>query len=175
MFKGYVGGRPNTLSPVGDALIAPGLKSSLRTSLTYISSLMGHDFGGVLAVVVEAYQIRCAVAHNGGVVDSEAARRLPKLAKNLGKRILLFWKELLVYLDGIDKIAQQIDLTIPERPLSRTEARWLIQDSIDGNKKISAHEIRHRLANSHGLKSMPSAREISAEFGVPEGAKIVAK
>jgi len=173
VYRGYVGDRPNRLSDVGDALIAPAMKSSLKPVLSYVSSLMGLDFGAPLSVVAEAYQIRCAVAHNGGVVDSETVKKVPRLKKHLGQRILLTWDELQAYLNGIDKVACQIDQAIPQGKLNSIEARWLIQDAVDSGKKLSAFQIRHQLATIHGIKSMPRASEIAAEFQVPLGAPVV--
>lgn len=179
IYKGCVGKKANKLSDVGQALIAPAMKSSLDPVLKYVSSLMGLDFGKFLGVVAEAYQIRCAVAHNGGVVDPETAQKLPKLKKRLGERILLTWDDLQAYLNGIDSIACQIDQVIPEKKLNGIEVRWLIQTAIDNDNdndnkqnKVSAFQIRHLLATVYRIQSMLRASDIASEFGVPIGVPI---
>ncbi len=172
---GYIGKKYNKLNEIGEVIAGPALKSNLHDSLNYVEKLMKISFGETLQKVSEAYQIRCAAAHNGGIIDFETAKKIPKFAKRVGDRILISWNELHIFLDSIYNIAEKIELCIDPRFRKRIEVNWLIQDIIDRKdiivdnkvKEITAGQAKDLLIKNYNYRGAPDKKTISLRFGLP--------
>ncbi len=80
---GYLGSKFDSISDVGEAVIKPSMVSNLYNSLRYAEKLMQINFGQELLFVKEAYQVRCAAAHNGGIIDDETAKKFLHIKEEL--------------------------------------------------------------------------------------------
>ena len=105
------------LNPVGKSLGNPILdRSTVPAMLRYASNLFNIDFGKNAEDWVRLYQLRCEVAHNGGVATPDFFKRIsgmnlktnPKEYEMLG----LTWDELRASMKAADEIAATIDSKI---------------------------------------------------------------
>jgi len=117
--QGYVSNPDATndvfrLNPVGKALGAPILeRSSVPSMIKYAGNLFEIDFGANADNWVKFYQLRCEVAHSGGVAAPEFLKQIsgmnlkanPKEYEMLG----LTWDELRTSMRAADDIAAMID------------------------------------------------------------------
>lgn len=166
IYSGFVGTNKNKLNVAGDALIKPGMVSNLKSSLLYIKSLMDLTIDSAkLENISSAYQIRCAAAHNGGVVDHETIRKLPNLQAQIGQRIYLEWPELQNYLQTIHEVASTVEGAIPVKELREIDANWLLQGLFDTNRNLTAKTARKLLITEYNFHGAPDRAKIAQQFG----------
>ena len=166
---GYVGKKFNELNEVGKTMIKPTLVSNLHESLKYFQHLATLNFGSLMLTIKEAYEIRCAVAHNGGIVDHETARRLPKFNKIIGQRIQINWSELNIYLKAIHDVATKMDECLPVGRIRSIEVNWLLQGLFDLDKNLTAKAARKLLITEYNYpEGVPSAEIIASRFNCPK-------
>ena len=165
----FRGKSANMLSEVGKAIVRPANTGGMKEYLPYVCELVGAKIDADdRKALQEAYQLRCAAAHNGGVVDAETATKVPRLKKLMGVPIRLGWSELNAFLESAFNVAQCIELEIGGRNLRRVEIEWHIQDMIDLDRSVTAIEVRKQLAERHGHQSIPSRDSICRRFGLRE-------
>lgn len=166
---GYVGPRYNKINELGEALAKPAMASNLFSCLKYVEKLTGCAFGTNLTKVKEAYQIRCAAAHNGGIIDHETAKKLPQFSGQIGKRIELEWNALHGYLKSIHAVALKIEESLNANEVRAVEVNWLLQDLFDANGALTARQARKLLKQEYHYQFVPSSTLISQKFGCTNG------
>jgi len=147
--QGHHTEKPRKLTPVGDAIARPVVnRSTIPAMLTFIEELLGIKFGIHLARWKDAYRLRCAAAHNGGVVTSEVRNLCP--GQTIGDNITLDWKRLWDYLASADDIASLIDRTISTDSLRTLELLWFFQE-MQQTKTLPARKPAWSLAHKLGF------------------------
>src|SRR5262249_37511144 len=117
------------LDAVGDAMARPVVGSStVPDMLKYTEGLLGLDLSAHRERWREGYRLRCAAAHNGGVVTTRVQRELPTLELELGAQLVLDWPELLGFLRSADEAAASIDRRVASPEARALEARWLLEE-----------------------------------------------
>lgn len=110
------------LDPVGAAIGAPILnRASLPDPLAYAEHLYGIDLGQPKKDWDHFYKLRCALAHNGGVVTSRTLKEIPSLGLPLNTLIGLSWAELFKALSAADQLVEAIDKSVRCQALKRAE------------------------------------------------------
>lgn len=165
---GYMGPKYNKINEIGEALAKPAMVSNLYNCLKYVEKLLGCTFGTDLNKVKEAYQIRCAAAHNGGIIDHETAKKLPQYNGQIGKRIELEWSVLHEYLKSIHAVALKIEDSLPVAVVKGVEVSWLLQDLFDANPALTAKQARKLLKQEYNYQFVPSPTIIAQKFGCPK-------
>jgi len=123
------GNEPTGLNNIGKAIARPVINSStIPDMLEYIEDLIDVRFGIHLTRWKKAYKLRCAAAHNGGVMTSQQRKKMPDLPVAPGAAITLNWDELKAYLDSAFQMAQMIDERISTRAFHDIEARWVVNE-----------------------------------------------
>lgn len=166
---GYVGQKYNKINKIGEAVAKPALVSNLSNCLKYVQELTGCKFGTDMGKVNEAYQIRCAAAHNGGIIDHETANKLPKYKARIGNRIELDWNELHDYLKSIHAVAIKLEVSLPINNVRAIEVNWLLQDLFDTTPTLTARQARKLMKQAYNYQFVPNANIIAQRFGCRKG------
>lgn len=162
---GHVDIKFNRVTEEGCKKIKNVLVSNLQSSLTRFQQLTDCNVTDQIQIINEAYQIRCAVAHNGGIVDREVSQKLPKYKEMIGKRICLSWQELNVYLMAIYDVATQVDECLPVNQIRSIEVNWLLQDIFDSENGITAKAARTQMISEYNYpEGIPDAKAIATRF-----------
>jgi len=123
------------LSDVGEALGAPILKKdSLPEPLKYAQKLFDVDYGQHLSDWNRAYKLRCAAAHNGGIVEPRTIKEIPDIGIDIGKMIGITWEELRPLLASAEQIATITDQKISSYELLKVEVIKLLTDLKENNQ-----------------------------------------
>lgn len=131
---------PFKLNSIGKALGAQILeKSSLPDPLKYAQDLFDINLKSELPLWKTAYKLRCAAAHNGGVVDEKTKSELSNLNLNLGDQISLNWDDLKSYLKCAHDIAKKIDSRLQSYEIKLIESEKILKEGKD-NKKLPARK-----------------------------------
>jgi hypothetical protein len=110
------------LDAIGEALGSPILdRASLPDPLEYAEKLFDVTLGKARSDWNHFYKLRCALAHNGGVVSARTLREVPSLKLPLNSLIGLSWTELFSALEAADKIVETIDNKLRSKELKRSE------------------------------------------------------
>ena len=161
---------PFTLNSIGKALGAQILeKSSLPEPLKYAQDLFSLSLKNELPLWNTAYKLRCAAAHNGGVVDEKTKRELANLNLTIGDQISLDWEDLKSYLKCAHDIAKKIDSKLQSYEIKILESEKILNEgkitkklpnrksiwtylhenfSINGIRNCDKEDIEHRLYSS---------------------------
>jgi len=111
-----------TLDAVGQALGNPILgRDSLLDPLKYAEKLFEVDLGEPIGKWGRLYKLRCAVAHNGGVVTARTLKEIPSLRLPLESLLGITWPELFAALESADQIVGEIDSKVRSPALKRAE------------------------------------------------------
>ncbi len=140
------------LDAVGSALGAPILeRSSLPDPLEYAESLLGLTLGKPRTDWNHFYKLRCALAHNGGVVTARTLRDIPSLKLPLNALIGLAWRELFAALEAADKIVEEIDKKIRTNEVKRVEIAKELAYLKQAKKLPKEHQVWEFLHDEFGL------------------------
>lgn len=124
---------PMKLNPVGKALGTPILeRSTVPAMIKYASNLFEINFGKNAEDWIKLYQIRCEVAHNGGVATPDFLKQIsglrlatnPKEYEMLG----LSWDELRSSMKAADEIAATIDSIVSSYNIKLLEADQTLRE-----------------------------------------------
>ncbi|MBL7647751.1 MAG: hypothetical protein JNK74_16330 [Candidatus Hydrogenedentes bacterium] len=116
---------PYELNAVGKALGSPVLRSStIPDMLKYVEILLGISLDQQRTEWTDAFKLRCAAAHNGGVVTPKVLRDIPDIGIELGEYISLSWDQLVKYLDAAFDIASKVDQKVASNEASQLELTW---------------------------------------------------
>ncbi len=165
--NGYQGKKKNSLSRVGESVIAPAMVSNLQSALGYIAELFPLTFQR-LDLCGKAYKLRCTIAHNGDFIDIDIAKKHSEYKKQLGKPVIIDWSQLNSYLSAIYQACELIELSLPETTLSNIEALWLMQDYFDLNKdkSLSVRNARKEVMKIYNIHRFPDARQLAARLNM---------
>ncbi|MEW6648416.1 MAG: hypothetical protein AB1450_14535 [Pseudomonadota bacterium] len=168
---GYVGHKQNKVNKIGNAIIAPAMISNIAKSTTYIEELTSASLGPKKGTLGPAYDLRCAAAHNGGIIDHEILKKVQFSGIDIGDRIKLGWHEFHRYIDAIFDVCSRIELIINPTTRHKVEVNWLLQDIFDRDPSLDATSARKILIDNYGYGSSPSSapskRKIAAIFNKP--------
>jgi len=161
--QGYVS-NPNSndellkLNAVGKAIGAPILeRSTVPTMINYASGLFEIDFGKNAENWVKIYQLRCEVAHNGGIATPEFFKKIsgmnltldPKEYEMLG----LTWDELRAFMRSADDIAAMIDSKISKYSLQIQEINQVMRELSILKRLPNRNNLWQILHDEYGLKA----------------------
>jgi hypothetical protein len=145
------------LNPVGKALGAPVLeKSSVPALIKYAGNLFDIDFGKNAEDWVKFYQVRCEVAHNGGIATPEFFKRIsgmnlktnPKEYEMLG----LTWDELRTSMRTADEIAATIDSKMACYPIQLFETEQVLRELNIVKQLPKRNRLWEFIHTEYGLK-----------------------
>ena len=145
------------LSPIGKALGAPILRSStVPDMIKYASSLFEVDFGKNAEDWVKLYQLRCEVAHNGGIATPNFLKKTSgfKLAANPKEYEMmgLTWEELRASMKAADEIAATIDIKVASYALCLIETEQALRETKLMNALPKRTELWRYVHDEFGLK-----------------------
>lgn len=158
------------LDAIGDALGAPILdRSSLPDPLEYAESLFQVVLGKPRTDWNHFYKLRCALAHNGGVVTARTLREIPTLKLPLNSLIGLTWPELFSALEAADKIVEIIDKKVRCKDLKRSEIAKELAYLKEAKKLPPKKDVWKFLHEEFGLTNtkQPFKDFVHAEFYRP--------
>jgi hypothetical protein len=116
---------PRKLNPVGEAIARPVVQSStIPDMLDYIESLLNISFGDHRLRWQTAFKLRCTAAHNGGIADTKAKKKMPDLRTQVGEPITITWDQLITFLSSADEIVAFVDFAISTPSLRSLECEW---------------------------------------------------
>jgi hypothetical protein len=111
-----------SLDQIGTALGRPILeRDSLLDPLKYAEALFQVDLKHLIAKWQHLYKLRCAVAHNGGVVTARTLRDIPALRLPLESLLGLSWSDLFSALESADKMVEKIDSAVRSHAVKKAE------------------------------------------------------
>lgn len=155
------------LNAMGVALGSPILsKQSLPEPVKYAEHLFGVTYGSALVTWHRSYKLRCALAHNGGVVTARTLRDIPDIGIPMGQPIVLTWDELFSSLSAADEIATITDKKIASRDVKRVEIAKELSYLRDIKQLPSRSAVWKYLHEEFGLsKTKRAFREfVESEF-----------
>lgn len=149
---------PLALTRVGQAIADPIQKSSsLDSKLDYAPHLFGVDIAKHVATWKRGYQIRCAVAHNGGLVDKKTHTRMPAPKPPIGTTLKMSWGQLRGYMQAADEIASIVDIAVSDATARGLEA-WLVLREVRESSSLPARSgVWSYLHNEYGIRGIPKA------------------
>jgi hypothetical protein len=160
--QGYVANMNNTreelkLNPVGKAIGAPILdKSSVPTMIKYASSLFEIDFGKNAEDWVKFYQVRCEVAHNGGVATPDFFKRISGMSLKTNPKefdmLGLTWDELRTSMRTADEIAALIDSKIASYSIQLFEVEQVLRELNALKRLPKRNQLWTFVHDEYGLK-----------------------
>lgn len=146
---------PIELTRVGDEIVRPIRgRSALSASLDYAPHLFGVNLGAHRGVWDVGYKIRCAIAHNGGVVDKKAQNNWPKPKPAIGEAIKLTWDQLRKYMDAADQIATTIDNVVASGFSRGLEGWQILRDLRDEQKCPPQTNVWKCLHDDYGISRL---------------------
>jgi hypothetical protein len=154
------------LDDVGKALARPVVNSStVPEMLKYIEQLVTVSFGPHLVQWINAYKLRCAAAHNGGVMTAKVKKDIPSLKAAKGAPITLAWQELMAFLAAADDIATQIDRRVSNGKVRALEARWILEELKQNNALPARHSVWTVMYQEYHI-SLPKQHKPAIEAAV---------
>jgi hypothetical protein len=142
---------PEVLTPIGKAIAHPVVnKSTLPTMIEYTGYLLDVNYGIHLDHWKIAYKLRCAAAHNGGVVTARTLKDIPSLKLQEGDRIRLSWQELMNYISSADEIASLTDMAVDVPKLHQMERDRVLKEWSEA-KKVPPKKDVWKILNKMGL------------------------
>lgn len=145
------------LNPIGKAMGAPILdKSSVPAMLKFAGSLFGVNFGKNVQDWTKIYQLRCEVAHNGGIATPELLKRLNDL--NLSgdpykyEMLGLGWPELRSFMKSADEIAALIDSENTSDVILALEAEQMMREMAILNRLPNRNKLWEHMHNAYSIK-----------------------
>jgi hypothetical protein len=158
------------LDAIGEALGAPILdRSSLPDPLEYAESLFDVVLGKPRTDWNHFYKLRCALAHNGGVVSARTLREIPSLKLPLNALIGLTWQDLFTALEAADKIVDLVDRKVRSTDLKRSEIAKELAYLKEAKKLPLKKDVWKFLHEEFGLTNtkQPFKDFVHAEFYRP--------
>lgn len=115
------------LSLIGKQIAQPVIRSStIPDMLEYTESLLDVKFGSARSSWKTAYKLRCAAAHEAGVLTAETRTKLGDNRRHVGDWIRLTWPDLKRFLESAYSIADAVDRRISTASLRSLEVEWLL-------------------------------------------------
>ncbi|MCB0639935.1 MAG: hypothetical protein KDC54_25110 [Lewinella sp.] len=155
------------LTSVGKALGNPILgKASLPQPLKYAQDLFQLSFGNDLTVWQRSYKLRCAAAHNGGIVTARTLRDIPDLDDGINAPIGIDWPTFKTSLAAAENIAKTIDQKVSNKKLRILEVRRELEELKEISQLPDLSNLWSYIHHSFGLKGLTNAekREIEASI-----------
>ncbi len=145
------------LDPIGKAMGSPIIeRSTIPDMLKYASNLFGVDFGKNAADWIKIYQLRCEVAHNGGVATPDFFKKMGGMKMHLDPKefemLGLTWEELRMYMKAGDDIAATIDLKISAYTIEVLEVEQVMRELYTLGKLPARNSLWQYLHDNYGLK-----------------------
>lgn len=161
---GHVDLKKYDLNIIGKALAQPILgKASLPEPLKYAQELFKLDFGEDLLVWQKAYKLRCAAAHNGGIVTAKTIRDIPSLSQELNTSIGLDWCEFKTALSAAEAIAKKIDKRVSCLSLRIEEVKHELLQLKAIKRLPDKVNLWSYVHENYGLKGLSSTTKKSLE------------
>lgn len=115
------------LTAVGKALASPVVdRSTVPDMLEYVEQLLDVRFATHLTDWRRGYKLRCAAAHEAGVMSVETAKKLGGVGAGVGDWIKVSWDELKALMTAAHAIAESIDRKLSSAPLREFEVEWTL-------------------------------------------------
>lgn len=145
------------LTAVGKALGAPIIeKSTIPNMIKYAGHLFDIHFGKNADDWIKIYQIRCEVAHNGGVATPDFLKQISgmklKLSPNEYEMLGLTWEELRTYMKAGDEIAALIDSKISSYAIQALETEQILRQLKSLKKLPRQNKLWSFVHDEYGLK-----------------------
>ena len=164
MAQGYAS-NASSLNPVGKAMGAPILeRNSLPDPLDYAEGLFQLNYGEAKKVWAKSYKLRCALAHNGGVVTARTLREIPDIGIPINSSITVEWQLLFDSLEAADEIATATDQKVASKTLKIAEIRKDLQYLKDANNLPSRKELAKYLQSQYRLSDESKCKDLEYEF-----------
>jgi len=143
---------------VGKAIGAPILeRSTVPDMVKYASSLFDIDFGKNAENWVKIYQLRCEVAHNGGVATPEFFRKISGMNLSLNPKeyemLGITWNELRNFMRDADDIAAMIDSKVACYSLQMKELVQVLRELNILKNLPKRNKLWQVLHDEYGLKA----------------------
>lgn len=165
--KGFHGKSFNRLNTAGN-YVFDSCQQNLRKLIDCLRDL-SPNIPDTYKLVIEAYKMRNAAAHGGGIIDGATAKDIPQYAKKIGQRITIDWPQMEKYLKAIYEVGEWAERTLTREELKRIELDWLIQDIIDAEKITTALKVRTDIKAVYKKEGIPSVEDIAERFKIPKG------
>ncbi len=149
------------LGVVGNAIIAPAMKSNIAGSLDYIESLISCNPDSYRDKFSKAYLLRNLAAHNGGVCDWDTAKKLQQADRQPGSRIHLKWDELCIYLEAMEKTAVKLETHLTPEQRKNSETRLLIRQIVLKTPTTSENEVKRIMVETYGYQRLPPRKRLA--------------
>lgn len=146
-----------SLNPIGKAMGAPIIeRSSVPNMLKYATSLFGVDLGKNAREWTKIYQLRCEVAHNGGIATPGFLKQIsgldlqvnPKEYEMLG----LTWDELRSFMKSADEIAATIDSSVSCSQILALEVEQVVRELFILNRMPRQDQLWRYLYEEYAMK-----------------------
>lgn len=162
-------GTAATLTPVGQAVLAPIARSSTVPDMVkYAEALFDQRLGVELETLRRAYRVRCAMAHSGGIATPKVVKAVPTLKLKVGAPITLDWPFLFETLKATDDVCSKIDQAAMSKLARSFEARRIALERLRETKPTTMDSARKRIATEYNIRVTKSdIRVVFSELGWP--------
>lgn len=162
--NGYKSKNAKKLDAIGNAIGRPILsRSSLPEPLKYAQLLFHLDFGTNLTKWQRFYKLRCAAAHNGGMVTARTLKDIPDLTTPLHHPIGLSWKELKDALASAEHIAKAIDQKATDKRLRLNEVKHELNELKSIGNLPEKERLWEFIHQNYGLKGLKRREKATIE------------
>lgn len=123
------------INEVGEALGSPILgKSSIPEPLKFAEKLFDINYGNNRTIWDKSYKLRCAAAHNGGMVLQKTLKEIPDLSIPEFEMIGISWDDLKTAMVAADNIAALTDNKISNYSITLIESEQTLRILNSKNK-----------------------------------------
>lgn len=129
-------------SKAGKAALKCVGRDSVAAIISGVGSLLNISFDQHKDIWQRCYKLRCAAAHDGGIVTPRTLTDIPDLGLGVGERITLSTKDLMEAWVSAWEIAARVDKEISSEATRKIEFEQLVLSAVALDKVISSKTLK---------------------------------